>query len=112
MGYQLILPRDAFKQGLLLKNIGRLSLLILDSQTNGLELEESFEGDNFQIEQNDDTGNIYLANYQVYLNEMKINFYITSSAREGWCLMGSCENGEYYVFDKDGNLNTNFGMGE
>ena len=100
----ITLPRDAFYYGLLLKNIGRLSLCILDGNVNGLPLTEELDGDQFEICQNEVDGSFYVANYHLYLSvgdDMEeINVYLPMGERDGWGLQAEYR-GEYYNLFND-----------
>jgi hypothetical protein len=104
----LVLPRDAFFHALLLKNIGQLSLCILDSQVNGLKLEEEIEGDHFLIEQDQSSGFFYISNYYLSLNDEPIKPFIPMHSRHGWVLRAEYKGEEYQVFDEDGKFIANF----
>lgn len=108
----LTLPRDAFFHALLLKNIGHLSLCILDGKVGGLPLTEEIEGDYFEVCQDDSDGSFYVANYHLYLDGEEINVYLPMSAREGFCLMAEYQGEHYHLFDttfKIGAFMPNFG---
>ena len=105
----ITLPRDAFYYALLLKNLGQLSLSILDGKVGGLPLTEELDGDQFEICQDNSDGRFHVANYHLYLDGEEINVYLPISAREGFALMAEYKGEDYYLFDSKGNFMPNFG---
>lgn len=113
MNYQRVVPRDFFNEANLLKCLGKLELIINHTGHRiAGKLESQFDNESFDIQQNNDDGSIFVLNYTVTLNGVIVHLYCPLNSRESWPLMADFQGETYYVFDKEGNLMTNFGSGE
>jgi hypothetical protein len=99
MTYIRVLPRDAFNESKLLKCVGRLVLLIEDRKAPGWSYD--FDGEPFQIEQDQNDGSIYVRNIQFIRNGDPVALSSGLNSRAPWPLRD--ENGDS-IFDDDGNL--------
>lgn len=113
MNYQRVIPRDFFNESNLLKCLGKIELIInhVGHKIDG-RLESSYDDKSFYIQQNLDDGSIYVSNYEVTLNGVIVHLYVPLNSREPWPLCADYRGETYWVFDKEGNLMTNFGVGE
>lgn len=108
--YLRIIPRDFFNESKLLCCLGKLSVQIHDRLTNGLDLEQEFDNEPFQVEQSMDDGSLYVVNYSVYLNKEEVLLYTPYNSRRKYPLRGEYKGEIYEVLDEDGKLNTTFGL--
>lgn len=99
MSYIRVLPRDAFNESKLLKCIGRLTLLIEDRKAPDWSYE--FDGEPFQIEQDQNDGSVFIANLQFYRNGEPVALSTGLNSKAPWPLRD--ENGES-VFNDNGDL--------
>ncbi len=133
MTYYRVIPRDLFNEAKLLKCLGRL-VILASNQANPLEdsalssgeppsdfmLVEHHDGEAFQIEQNQGTGNLYCANVEILrlcsergLEVWKpFDVFNPINSRADWPLLFLDSDGEHcHVFDQDdpnGNLSKEF----
>jgi hypothetical protein len=68
-----VLPRDAFNDANLLKCIGQLTLLIEDGKIDGLSYE--YDGEPFNICQDETSGETYVENIRFYHTKSGKTFY-------------------------------------
>ena len=101
-----ILPRDAFNDANLLKCVGKLSLLVADTQAGILTL--TYDGEPFIIEQCEGDGSTFVGNIQFYVGDVPLHVSRPMNAREAWPLYAELYDIEYSVFDNDGNLTPEF----
>lgn len=68
MSYHRVIPRDLFNESMLLKCLGKVSVMILDEKLlkYGVTDELLDEHSGFQIEQSEMDGSIRCSNYKVY----------------------------------------------
>lgn len=106
--YQRVLPRDAFNEGNLMTNIGRLWIAL--SQTHGHDaciVEEDLE--EFRIMQNEATGGLVVANLTFTIDGVPHRLERPLNSRDRWPLMVSEKQDDddfdpVSVFDDDGRL--------
>ncbi len=106
MSFKRVIPRDFFNTAKLLKCLGRFELLRVDKN---LPFRVDFDNKAFEIHQDDSDGSLYCSNYKVYLNEMELHLKIPYNSKNPWPLEASYKDGDYYIFDDDGNFMPNFG---
>lgn len=103
MSYIRVLPRDAFNEAMLLKCIGKITLLIEDGFLNGWAYE--YDGEAFDIQQNQDDGSISIANISFTKNGEAVNLYTPLNSRRAWALVGDGNGYEMdYLFSDNGNF--------
>lgn len=123
--YTRVVPRDLFRESLLLKCLGRLVLLIHDGKLPWLkfyhnsEFNTELEFKGFEISCRDEDGGLECNTVKFYpadtpedseMWEYELDIY-TGLARQGdhWPLLCTVEAGEEIeVFDNEGNINPEF----
>ena len=102
MKYNRVLPRDAFNDANLLKCIGKITLDIEDGNLKNWQYH--FDGDNFEILQNENDGSTFVSNITFWYKSQQIELYRPLNSREDWPLMAIID-GEYCdIFDEHGNV--------
>lgn len=99
-----VLPRDAFNDANLLKCIGQLTLLILDCDKSVEGLTYDYDGEPFDIQQDEADGSTCVANIQFYANKKPIRIIRPCNSREQWPLVAWHGDDEYYVFNSKGGV--------
>lgn len=95
-----VLPRDAFNDASLLKCIGQLTLLIEDGK---IDLSFEYDGEPFDIVQDDSDGSTSVRNIQFFtVDGMPVRHARPMNSRSPWPLMLYCDDVEYYAFDDKG----------
>lgn len=103
-----ILPRDAFNDANLLKCIGQLTLLILDCDKSVKGLTYEYDGEPFDIQQDESDGTTYVANIQFYANGNPVHMCRPCNSRKSWPLVMRFGDDEFYVFSNDGKVMPSF----
>lgn len=105
--YNRVHPRDLFNESMLLKSVGRLSLLITNGESpEGLEMDE--ESDGFDVRQNDD-GDIFINNIEIRIHGVPHFFGTPMNSRKNYPLFCQTEDWDVYeVFDTSGNFKQEF----
>ena len=104
--YQRVIPRDLFNESMLLKSLGRLSLLIHDNQLPS-RLSIDTDGDPFEIIQ-DESGQLTVGNITLMYGEELLEFYTPLNSRENYPLYVEYEYEEVEVFDDKGGVRKEF----
>lgn len=106
--YNRVIPRDLFNEANILKTIGKLCLLIED---NAIPLQYHYDGDAFNIQQNEASGALYVANINFWFTKETglmdmgtLVFERPLNSRELWPLYLETSNNSYEVFDENGNF--------
>lgn len=96
-----ILPRDAFNDANLLKCIGQLTMLIEDGVITNLTY--AYDGEPFNIRQNEADGSTYVANIAFY-NATGDHIPVTRglNSRNVWPLVAGVGDAVFYVFYEKG----------
>lgn len=110
MAYIRVIPRDFFNESKLLKCLGQLQLCIHDQKVQGLPLVVDFDHQAFRILQDNTNGNLYCANYRVFLGREELILSIPYNSQENYPLLAEYKGEEYYIFDEKGNFMPNFGF--
>lgn len=100
-----VLPRDAFNDANMLKCIGKLTMDIEDGVISGLTYE--YDGEPFDIQQDDSSGSTFVANIEFQNSEGRIIFFRRPlNSREAWPLLMQVgwDGEEQEVFDGNGNF--------
>lgn len=100
MSYKRVLPRDAFNEAKLLKCIGKLTLLIEDGMLPAWHYH--YDGDPFNIVQNEADGSIYVANITFWRNKKEVNVFTPLNSKEVWPALFREDGDEYYLFSESG----------
>jgi hypothetical protein len=114
MSYQLVIPRDLFNHAKVLKCYGQLGLAILDgvlkgvSTPEGLSIEQEDSEAGFNIEQNRDSGALYVSNLEVYYQGSLLDLEVPYNSKEVYPLMYVEEDDSGYVFLEDGSFSSSF----
>ena len=82
MSYHRILPRDAFNEAKLLKCVGKITLLIEDGTAPGWSFD--YDGEPFNIQQDDSDGSISVSNIAFYFNGESVRLSTPLNARDNW----------------------------
>lgn len=101
--YKRVIPRDLFNEAMLLKCLGKINLLILDNEIQGLECIHTQPQKGFIIKQDSGSGDIYVAN--LFFKDESGNEVLFShplNARDSWPLVMTYKQETYYVFNKTG----------
>lgn len=99
-----VLPRDAFNDANLLKCIGQLTLLIEDDCPTVRGLSYHYDGEPFNIQQDESDGSTYVTNVQFWANKKPVRMVRPMNSREPWPLMMWLGDSDYYVFGEAGNV--------
>lgn len=103
MSYMRVCPRDLFNESKLLKCLGQISLGIHDGTIQGLEMVYENERDGFNINQNDDTGGIYVSNlFFIDSHGEHVEFYHPLNNKNNYPIIMIYKNEEYYPFNDKG----------
>lgn len=109
-GYRRVIPRDLFNESSLLKNLGRLALLIEDGfAPEGLKLVHHDPTAGFQIEMSASDGSICCPGLTLYTKHRA--FAIPQrplNSRDEWPLLIEADDDEMRVFDGNGNFSVEF----
>lgn len=104
-----VLPRDAFNDANLLKCIGQLTLLIEDKHPSVDGLSYHYDGEPFDILQDETDGSTYVANVQFRANKKQVYMRRPLNSRDVWPLVAMVgRDDEYYVFDAKGGVMPNW----
>lgn len=109
-GYRRVIPRDLFNESSLLKNLGRLSLLIEDGfAPEGLKLVHRDPTAGFRVEMSASDGSICCPDLTLYTKHRASAVPSRPlNSRDEWPLLIEAADDETRVFDDDGNLSTEF----
>ena len=105
-GYQRVLPRDAFNEGNLMTNIGRLWILLDEHRGHGASIVEE-DVAQFDIRQNDATGGLTVTNLTFLIDGTRYYLERPLNSRDKWPLLVSEKDGDedfepVEVFDDEG----------
>ena len=110
--YKRVLPRDLFRESLLLKCLGKLCLLIEDGELSGLYYEHVRTDSTFKVGCQESDGGLICHNIKFFRTSDKRYIPIfTGLARPGehWPLLCTTfDEEEIEVFDNDGNITDDF----
>lgn len=109
MSYKREIPRDLFNEAKLLKQLGKIELIVNHTGPNEIGLKTEWDREAFDIRQDPGDGSIYCTNFKLFLDEVEIELYNPLNAREDWPLMARYKGEDYYMFDGDGKIMPNFG---
>ena len=105
---KLVLPRDAFNVAVLLKCVGKVTLLINDGLAGRLELDTDELGEQFEIDQDPGTGYLTVSNLRFHVDDEPVYFYTHYNARDNWPLWFVWDDEEDAVFNGRGELDYKF----
>jgi hypothetical protein len=102
--YIRVIPRDLFNEANLLKCMGRLWIETERFQPRAVEFEH--DGEPFLIEQDEDSGSLFVANVQLRIHGQPCTLWRPLNSRRAFPLYLRSENGleEVEVFEEDGKL--------
>lgn len=103
-----VLPRDAFNDANLLKCIAQLTMLIEDGAKEVEGLTFHYDGEPFNIRQDESDGSTHVANIQFWLKRHLVLMRRPLNSRDAWPLLMIHNGEEYYIFGKDGNILPSF----
>lgn len=104
-----VIPRDFFNEAKLLKCMGQLSLKILDCQLpDGIDIHIEDSGELFLIHQSEDDGSLYISNYQVGINGIRVRMKTKYNSKDNYPLYCESYWDEILVFDEQGNFSQEF----
>ncbi len=92
------IPRDFFNEAKLLKCLGRFHLQI----ENNPRIKFDFDGEAFEIKQNESDGSLYCANYHIFIDGVFVDLFTPYNSKENWPLIIRIHDSEFYVFDENG----------
>jgi len=102
MTYLRVLPRDLFNESKLLKCVGKIALLVEDGRIDGLTMEQDCY-DGFQIEQDENSGNIFISNICFFDSAGREAFFYTGlNSKEHWPLILTYRDQEYFPLNDSG----------
>lgn len=108
MSYTRVIPRDFFNEAKLLKCMGHLSLKILDGMLPaGVKIEIDECGEPFDIDITG-SGQLYMSNYNVTINDTLVSITSTYNSKEPFPLICYYDDTEYCVFDDNGEFTAEF----
>lgn len=100
MSYLRVIPRDLFNEASLLKCFGRI---YINLECLDMDAVLEHNGDAFEIEQNESSGGIYLANVTLTVRGKECTLERPLNSRQAWPLYLATEDDETIaVFDDDG----------
>ena len=92
-GYQRVLPRDAFNEGNLMTNIGRLWILLDEHRDHDASIVEE-DVEQFDIRQNDATGGLTVTNLTFLVGGTRHYLERPLNSRDKWPLLVSEKDGD------------------
>jgi len=100
--YKRVLPRDAFKDAKLLKCIGQLTLLIENKAACVEGLTFDYDGEAFDIQQDDSDGSTYVSNIQFFVNKKPVRMRGALNSRDAWPIVMQAQDTDedYYVISE------------
>lgn len=107
--YKREIPRDLFNEAKLLKQLGKIELIINHTGPNKIGLKSEWDREPFDIRQDQGDGSIFVANYHLMLDGEEIHLYNPLNAREDWPMMARYKGEDYYMFNNKGEIMPNFG---
>jgi len=103
-----VLPRDLFNDANLLKCVGAIILAIEDRKLPPV-FTYVYDGDPFDIEQDENDGSTYICNVVISASNNELNLRRPLNSREAWPLFASLWDGdECEVFNSDGSFSDAF----
>lgn len=110
MSYQRVIPRDLFNEAKLLKCLGQLSLIIHEGKGIRwpLSMEHVDSEDGFIVDQDPDTGGIFVVNMSLFVGENHVGLYSPLNSRRPYPLQFEHHDESGDVFDDAGNLSPEF----
>lgn len=116
MTYQRVLPRDLFNEANLLKCLGQLALLVHEQlpAVRGLYLAETDLEDAFDVQQDPNTGNLFVTNLAWCVDDPEfgpqpVYFERPLNSRDPWPLRVLTEEDDALrVFEDDGSVTPEF----
>jgi hypothetical protein len=109
MGYYRVIPRDLFNEAKLLKCFGRLSLLVHDLMLpDGVNIEINHDGEAFKIEQDFNSGDLYINNIITSINNSYVTFKTKLNSKDNYPLICEYQYDYYNVFDDSGEFTEEF----
>jgi hypothetical protein len=108
MAFIRVLPRDAFNDANLLKCIGQLTLLIEDGAACVEGLTYTYDGEPFDIQQDESDGSTYVANMTFQVNGKSVHMRRPMNSRDPWPLLMITDLDVYYVFNDKGETMPSF----
>jgi hypothetical protein len=114
MSYSRVIPRDLFNESMLLKCIGRLTLLIHDGGIQGLGFEH--DGESFDVVQDESDGSISVSTVRFFIPgyqpdgsyKRELHLATPLNSRQAWPLWLDLDGESYRVFDSEGNPTREF----
>lgn len=107
-GYHRVCPRDLFNESALLKDYGRLALLLMDRPGCRATLSEG-DGSAFRIEQDPGSGGITIANLPFAIGGKPYRLHRPLNTRAPWSFYATDDQDEETsVFTDDGSLSAEF----
>ena len=107
MTYLRVIPRDLFNEANLLKCYGRIYLNLETANIPEAELEH--DGDAFAVEQNENSGGLYMSNVTLKVRGITCRLERPLNSRASWPLFLIDENDEEMaVFNEDGSFTEEF----
>lgn len=105
--YTRVIPRDLFNESKLLKCIGQVCLKIHDNAIKGLSFES--DGEPFQIEQDEMTGNLSIHNIDFYVKGEQVFLVSSYNSKGAYPLyLLTSDDEEIEVFYEDGDFTDEF----
>lgn len=113
--YYRVIPRDLFNEAKLLKCWGQMCLAIHDGRDckgqpvpTGLSTELDDDARGFQVHQNPDTGELYLANLILLLDGHHVPIASSYNSRLAYPLVFEFHGAAGFVFNEDGSFTKDF----
>lgn len=107
MNHHRVIPRDFFNEAKLLKCLGAFELAVQERRTNGLQITTNFDGEPFEIMQNQGDGTLFCTNYCAFLDGEEIELHTVYNSKDPYPLIGVYKQETYYIFDDNGNFTLN-----
>ena len=98
--YKRVLPRDAFNEAKLLKCVGKLTMMIEDGELPAWQYH--YDGDAFNIVQDDSEGSISVANITFWRNKKQVCVFTPLNSKAAWPAFFRDGDDDYYLFSEAG----------
>lgn len=109
MSYTRVIPRDFFNESKLLKCLGHLFIQGESStRPHGIKIVIEENGQPFEIEKDESSGDIYISNYKTYVNGHFVRLATNLNSKHNYPLNCTYDNAEYAVFTDEGEFDSEF----
>lgn len=109
MSYERVLPRDFYNESKLLKCMGHLHIMAQSVKCpDGITITIKENGQPFNIERDESSGDIYVSNYKTKVNGNLVRFESNLNSQRAYPLSCYYNNTLYAVFEDNGEFDSEF----